>query len=221
MFLSGKVSDITSGQQLITETFTSSTTWTAPAGVTNLISAEGKGSDDTEGSWTSYFVNIFVGPSCSSGSQLGSTLPWSTVIAQMDSMVSAANQVTTNSAGATGYSGIWNYSYLWCGSQNQWLLGSVFSQNPGETWRRVGTLTNPITGTGNVPTSTYTNYSASGGVLEKFSAGSAGTSATGFGRTFPGGASPTTFTNVTVTPGQSYTLSIPSPGGYISIKYYQ
>lgn len=221
MFLSGKVSDVTSGQQLITETFTSSTTWTAPAGVTNLISAEGKGSDDTESYWNGYFVNIFIGPSCGGSSQLGSTLPWSSVISQMDSMVSAANQVTTNSAGATGYSVIWNYSYLWCNTQNQWLLGSVFSARTSERWRRVGTLANPITGSGNVPTSTYTNYSATGGTLERFIEGTAGTAATGFGRTFPGGASPTTFTDITVTPGQSYTLSIPSPGGYISISYYQ
>jgi hypothetical protein len=51
-----------------------------------------------------------------------------------------------------------------------------------------------------------------------------GDSTTGFGKTFPGGyggpASPATYNEVAVTPGQSYSLVIPS-GGSITISYYE
>ena len=49
-----------------------------------------------------------------------------------------------------------------------------------------------------------------------------GASATGFGKTFPGGvggpASTTTYTDVAVVPGTNYTLTIPS-GGSITVSY--
>lgn len=220
MFLSGKVSDVTSGQQLITETFTSSTTWTAPSGVTNLISVEGKGSDGTDAYWSDYFVNLFIGPDCGGNYPEGATLSWSTALGKLDSMISAANQITTSPAGSTGYNVNWLWSFLWCSSQGQWLNFTGYNTNPSETWRRTGTLYNPYSFSGNVPTSTYSNYSAQGGRIEKYIPGTPGSSATGFSRSFPSG-SVTTFTDVSVTPGQSYTLSIPSPGGYITIRYYQ
>lgn len=50
-----------------------------------------------------------------------------------------------------------------------------------------------------------------------------GASATGFGKTFPGGtggaATPVPYNNVAVTPGASYPLVVPS-GGSITITYY-
>lgn len=65
-------------------------------------------------------------------------------------------------------------------------------------------------------------------VFTEYVYGSVGTAATGLSRTFPGGAyvaptgypaSTTTFSNVAVTPGASYSLVIPA-GGQINISYY-
>lgn len=55
-------------------------------------------------------------------------------------------------------------------------------------------------------------------------AATTGASTTAFGKTFPGGAggpaSPTSFTNVTVTGGSSYSIVVPA-GGSLTISYYQ
>lgn len=55
-----------------------------------------------------------------------------------------------------------------------------------------------------------------------YAPGTNGTASTAFGKTFPGGAegpAPTTsYSNVAVTPGQAYPVSIP-PGGYITITF--
>jgi len=63
----------------------------------------------------------------------------------------------------------------------------------------------------------YTDTSGGG------SSPTTGPSATGFGRTFPGGlggaATPTAYSNVPVTPGTSYSITVPS-GGSITITYY-
>lgn len=51
-----------------------------------------------------------------------------------------------------------------------------------------------------------------------------GADSVGFGRVFPGGvgapATPSTYSNVTVVPGQSYSIVVP-PGGSVTISYYQ
>lgn len=197
---------------LTTYTFPSGTsTWTAPTGVTNLISVVGKGANGVAAEWQYNSPQIFTGDSCG-GTSLSPTLAWSTALGQLDTMLSAANTITTNSAGQNATL-LTTYAYLWCNSANEWLLGSQFSDTG--LWRRTGTLSQNYGYTGNVPTNAGSNLygSTSGGYVEFYYTGRNGSDTTGFSLTFPGGtpssttAPTTTFSNVAVTPGTTYTIN--------------
>ena len=159
--------------QLVTVTFTSSAVWPAPAGLTVIDSAVGKGAPGSPGSpdaqsWSAVYDTIFYRKdgtqelSSSSGNGLG-PIP--------------------------GPSGCDPYQPL-----------------PGSDIYN-----------GFVSCVAYSDTSGGG------SSPTTGASATGFGRTFPGGlggaAPPTAYSNVPVTPGTSYSITVPS-GGSITITYY-
>lgn len=208
---------------LTTYTFPSgSSTWTAPTGVTNLVSAVGKGSDGRAAAWRFETPSVFIGDACFAGTSLGPTLAWSTVLGQLDSMFAAANAITTLPVGQTATLQ-YSYAYLWCNNTNEWLLGSAFSSTG--LWRRNGTLSQSYGFTGNVPTNGGSQIygPTSGGSMEFYDTGANGVATTGFGLTFPGGTSSipaaptTTFTNVAVVPGTTYTIS---NSGSLTITYY-
>lgn len=195
---------------LTTYTFPSGTsTWTAPTGVTNLVSAVGQGQDGTAPFWSDYSPNVFIGEECS-GSNISTTLAWSTVLSELDTLFAAANSITTNPAGQTATLQ-WLDAYLWCSATGYWRQGSQFSSTG--LWRRIGTLSQNYGYTGNVTPGTNGNYGPTSGSMQLYLSGGTGASTTGFSLTFPGGtpsattAPTTTFNNVAVTPGTTYTIN--------------
>ena len=235
MFLSGKVSDVTSGQQLITETFTSSTTWTAPAGVTLLTTVSGKGSDGVSDAWLSNQYggaievdtagNFFSDYQNTTGLPNAPYLQWSTVQAAISSKLSDMNsssgeryvyypQITWE----VGYDGTWAQTvnlFNWLGP----ILVRGVITNDGVFSSKSGNVM--PADVGNWYTASYFN------IAERFQSGGTGNSASAFGLTFAGGsysggtgypASTTYYSNVSVTPGTGYTINVPS-GGFVSFSY--
>lgn len=206
---------------LTTYTFPGGTsTWTAPAGVTSLTSAVGKGANGQAAYWLNYDVLVMIGvyQQCL-GTSIGSTLPWSTLNSEMNSQISAVNNITTSSSGGT-YGPFTSRVYNWCSGTSTW--GTYTSTFGSRLYRRTGTFTNPYSGNaGNVPTSTNNNLYGTGGTVETFISATTGSSTTGFSLTFPGGtggiATNTTFNNVTVSPGTTYTIT---NNGSLTITYY-
>jgi hypothetical protein len=111
------------------------------------------------------------------------------------------------------------------------LGGQVVTLDGGTTYGNSGiapanycTAESPYQGNGGVYNYTWTCYDFTDTSHYEVDPATTGSSATGFGKTFPGGtggpASSTSFNNVAVTPGAPYNLVIPA-GGSITISYYQ
>ena len=209
------------------QTFTSSTTWVAPVGVTSLLAVIGKGQDgasDAQGTILAAEVTV----SNSSGGGTNS-LPIS---------ASAAYNTCTQCANAYNVGGFRpayfavnrdfqffsNQTFLWVDNYPYGNTGDFPYYLIAGTWGVVGT---PLSGNLSWP-APYVNYAAAGDIIYP---GGAGANTTGFGYTFTGGgvsgsypdqvgiaASPASYSNVAVTPGASYSLSIPA-SGYITIQY--
>lgn len=218
---------------LITESFTSSTTWTAPLTVSNVVTLSGKGgpgvSDYTQGA-----VQVL-----STGGVVDYSPGEVNAVSPQyfeDFYDYAASFVTTMNTGS-GVStitlpfGIDNSWRIYPDNYNYRIFSLGSMPSGGQTYTYVkGTATLVLTrwGTGLI---TYANSVIIPSIYTSFTEyvyGSVGTAATGLSRTFPGGAyvaptgypaSTTTFSNVAVTPGASYSLVIPA-GGQISISYY-
>lgn len=201
------------GQAGVLTTYTfplATSTWTAPAGVTNLVSAVGKGADGQAPYWGDTTPFIFIGDSCG-GSNISTTLAWSTVLSRLDTLLAAGNTITTNSGGQTATIQ-WLDAYLWCDTDGYWKQGAQYSSTG--LWRRVGMLSENYGFTGNVPTNGGSQiYGATSGSLQFYYSGGTGSPTLGFGLTFLGGtpssppAPTTTFHNVAVTPGTTYTIN--------------
>jgi hypothetical protein len=208
------------------QTFTSSTTWTAPPGVINLIAVIGRGgssSSDSQGS-----INVAnVGVSNSASGSGANSLPISAAAAYNTANICAniynaggyQQAVYAFERSFTFYS---NNTFSWTDS-NTWGTGTFPYYLVAGTWGLVGT---PLSGS--LSYGSYFSYAAAGDVIYP---GSSGGSTTAFGYTFSGAsqsgsypnatgqsATPVTYTNVAVTPGNSYSISVAS-GGSVTIQY--
>jgi hypothetical protein len=208
---------------LTTVTFTSSTSWTAPPGVTNLITASGRGSNGQSDYYQSSNVSGVIVQPLMVSAVLG-PLDWSTPYSDCQTMVNDVN------AGGTGprvvTPGFTTYYYI--SSSNLYVRALV--SNPSYQVNGPAVLINQ-NGSPTSGTVTYAAVSANQGVflcnVDVLYPGPAGTASTGFGETFPGGSSSggtapiTVFNNVSVSPGTSYSIVIPTDNvsPYITIQY--
>lgn len=210
---------VASRRELVTETFTSNATWIAPLGTSSLVSLVGEGQDGTPESTdtreASAQVDSVTGYSSGSGVTAGA-LSWGDFQADNTNAYNAINGGGSGKEAGVVYDG-----YPGTNTYNISLYDVVYS--------------NAVAGTASIVTSE--GWKTSGAVLAGdygFShisytqtytiAATTGADTVGFGKTFPGGvggpASPVTYNNVAVTPGASYSLTIPS-GGSITITYYK
>lgn len=192
------------------KTFTSNEVWTAPAGVTS-INITGKGQDGSPATWTATSISV-MGCTKSSFNQPGGSLT-SKNDAVADGAVSAGAFV-----GGTGERTVSYERVTYTVGPDNLSVRSSFTLS--RTVRGSASVSSGST-SGNIThtPSSLTSVSVS---VESKSGGSTGASATGFGYTFPGGsggaATPATYTNVTVGPGNPYSVVVPS-GGSITITW--
>lgn len=221
--------EFTSGLTLTTVTFTSSTTWTAPSYVSNIVTLSGKGSAGISDSTApADILNSEIGNS------FGVVVPRATATPVYywadfyQKSVDLATQINTGS-GVVAFSS-WEFKNVRADTRSYY-----YDYNPGDIYTTGYAVAGSATVTTTYPTLTGAIYYVSSGwsggsrtLFTQYFYGGAGSDATGISKTFPGGAysggtgypaNTTTFTNVAVTPGASYSLSIPS-GGQISISYY-
>lgn len=200
---------------LTTVTFpVGTTTWRAPSGVTNLISAVGKGSDGSSG-YLYYATSPIIFNVAFGGSGYANPPP------RPDYTISCVNAIV---AFINSYSGL-NY-----------VGGQTFSPTINFTQGIDGTWTTPTSGSTTIGSGWDGNGWIVGGTAsvnsqlggrqvfvdyETYQFPFDGTATTAFGQTFPGGvqapAPTTTYTNVAVTPGATYTIV---NNGALTIQYY-
>ena len=184
--------------------------WTVPTGVTSVSVTGQGGSNGSVTEWRSYpsatpLVSVFL--SCQTSSRT-STLAWSTLQSGHTSDVASANSVTTDTAGANA-SWTTTKGAGWCAADSEWGRGS--SQSISGLLRRTGTFvanTTLMAQSGNISTpSGTTNYSATGGSIEKYDTYVIeGGDSTALGQTFNNGGDQSTVSDIAVTPGQVYSI---------------
>lgn len=212
---------------VVSQTFTSSTTWTAPATVTNLLAVIGKGQDGYGTYQTNTTLSFATITNSGSGSGSNSLpIPWSAVANTTNITVSRFNTTSYNptfTAVDRAFTFYSNNTFSWVDG------GGVFPYYVVTgTWSLQSSSGAPNPPSGNATYGATGGYYASGDYLAP---GGSGANTTGFGFTFPGGgvsgsypnetgnaATPASYNNVAVTPGASYSLSIPD-NGYITIQY--
>lgn len=217
-----------SGGKLITQTFTSNTTWVAPTGVSLLRTMSGYGGAAQPDTYTS---TLFVASNYAS--QFNAAPQPNAPYAQWADLYA---EVTANIAVITGGSGVryatFSQAGVFVNSNDDW--GDVGF--PSSFWIASNTYT--LSTVGSPATSGNITYAGIGGnqagwqlLTPGYNLGYGGAAATGVGKTFPGGTltgsepyrtavAPvtTTFNNVAVTPGVSYPIVVP-PGGSLTITY--
>jgi hypothetical protein len=219
---------------LQTYTFPGGTsTWTAPTGVTSILIATGKGAAGNPSSSGSATNNNFTYVAVSNyySTPTPPYADWSSIYSAATSALAALNaggpgvraaptgiDYYTLSIVSTNYYGVnTGGASLWLGD-SQTITGT-FSLSP---------FNSPLT-SGNV---TYSYVSGGGSGTRSVGwtisvpydyviNATTGASTTGFGKDFPGGyggaASNTTFNNVAITPGVTYTIV---NNGSLTIQYY-
>ena len=202
---------------LTTYTFPSGTsTWTAPAGVTNIVEATGYGADGTAPYWDPTATIGYSGVQELIIGTQNISLNWSTVYSEATAILSSAN------AGGTGtrsYSNANGFIIRFINVGTGLTTGPAYSSSSG-TIRGTATLSAVGSATTSGAVTSYGVWLIS---CEAYDPGTTGTATTGFGKTFPGGtpsspvAPTTTFTNVAVTPGTTYTIV---NNGSLTIGYY-
>lgn len=230
--------EFTSGLSLTTVTFTSNTTWVAPAYVSNLVLMTGHGTNATSDNYsgdtsitTIYRAQreIFSGGS-------STTHDWSEIYNNLQAWISFLNTGTPGTRSAGPIDAFYSNAYSINSDNTYNFFNSPPSPGYGSfRYFQVGTASNQSDFS--VPSSGTITYagtpSGSNQVRIGYNAvylGGDGAAATGVGKTFPGGTYnfstgiggpyPTTnFTNVTVTPSSSYSIVVPS-GASISISFY-
>lgn len=216
------------GPVLYTDTYTSSGTWVAPAGVTSLVLLGGRGADGYGTYQTSTTLDFSDVTSTVSGSGANSLpLAWSGV--------ANTTNITVSRFNTSNYNPTYNYfnrSFVFY-SNNTFSFSDNNQTFPyyvvTGTWSRqsYGSAPNPPSGSA--------SYGADGGYYaygDYLAPGGGGASSTAFGYTFPGGgvsgtypnetgdpASPVSYGSVPVTPGASYPINV-AGGGYVTIQYY-
>lgn len=230
MFAAGKSAN---GGSLITRTFTSNTTWTAPATTGSVLTMSGYGGPATADAYNSNkYLGLFgaVGVSAT-GYPNAPYAQWATVYGYLNDAIAVATASnTTRLAAFAPYSaqyaiGTDDTWQLVTSSGSVWLTSNTYTSTPYRSPQTSGNITySSIVSGGN--TASDWQLSAPG-----YDLGGNGTAATGLGKTFPGGtlsgsepyrttvpATTTTFTNVVVTPGATYSIVVPS-GGSLTITY--
>lgn len=207
-----------------TQTFSSSTTFTTPAGVTNLQSVVGKGQDGTPATAGTYGPSIhhsaLVARVQGFDDDGGATSArfWSWGSSQAD-ISAIRDQINVGGSGSyTSYNiDQYNNGYLKFAVTTSW---TNVSPSSAYTTLSAGWKT-----TGGVLPGDYGTLTVDWEELGPFTSGTpatTGSNTTGFGKTFTGGvggtAATTTYTNVAVTASTAYTIVVPS-GGYITITY--
>ncbi len=197
------------GRQQITQTFTTSGSWTAPDGVT-VVSLVGKGADGvpaTTAPASAAVIDVIYRTDTSTGSGFAT---WGNFQGLVDPVV-----IDINADG----SGSWTQyiAYVWPDGTNELdsFPTSISGAVPGSAyestdagWNTSGAISNSgsnfVSYIVNVPATT-------------------GAQTSGFGKVFPGGvagaaAIPASFPNVPVTPHQLYSYVVPA-GGSLTITY--
>lgn len=211
---------ISGGPELKTRTFTSNETFVVPFGVSQLESLSGKGAaglpPQTITDSRSRIVSSVIAFSSGSGPSTGS-LTWNDFqgdAAAARNIINAGGSGSFSGASYAGFPNTNTYSIgLNTGTFTNAVPGSAYVQNSAG-WKTSGPILVGDDGASEVYWQEYAGTTPA----------TTGASATGFGRTFPGGtggaASTTTFGATAVTGGQSYSVIVPS-GGSITITYYQ
>lgn len=197
------------GRQQITQTFTTSGSWTAPDGVT-VVSLVGKGADGvpaTTASANAAVIDVVYRTDVSTGS---GSATWANFQGLVDPVV-----IDINADGAASWTQY--IAYVWPDGTNELdsFPTSISGAVPGTAdaatdagWQTSGPISNSgsnfVTYTVNVPATT-------------------GAQTSGFGKVFPGGVSgtaaiPASFPNVPVTPHANYPYVVPA-GGSLTITY--
>jgi hypothetical protein len=209
------------GGTLQTVTFTSNSTWTAPTGVSLVTTASGYGAagDPASSGWYSgnggYFAYSLE--STASAGSPSSTPSYADVTGYANASLSSVN-----SSSADRTITFYPVRYLYNPNTN----GTTISyENPVS--KRVRGLGSASSGPWDNTSGTLVKGIGNGWYfsIEQYYETSAttGASSTAIGLTFPGGtggaASTTTYTNTAVTPGNSYSIVVPS-GGSVTLQYY-
>lgn len=214
---------------LTTVTFTSSTSWTAPAGVTNLTTVSGRGSNGQSDYWTPSNITRVWALQHVGGLPNPPYASWATAYSEAQAMVSTLNAsgtgprtitipgprkyLVTNSSPFVDY---------WTEEIDPDYTGYI----NGAAYIVFDPPSTPTSG--NMSYASFPNYYAGFFVYaDVYVTGAAGTASTGFSQTFPGGAASggtapiTVFNNISVSPGTSYSIVIPTdrPDPYITIQY--
>lgn len=205
---------------LQTATFTSSSTWTAPAGVTNLIVLTGAGGTGTPFSEGWYSGNLGTAAYSYETSSTGGSIELTPTYQQVtDYANSVLAQINSSTADRT---------VTW--------VQYVYYTNPTtyKTTIDAPYISRRIRGTATKSYGPWDNSSGQyvlgigngwGMAAEIYSseAATTGGTTTAFGNSYAGGdggaATPVTTNNVAVTPGQAYAISVAS-GGYVTFQYY-
>ena len=217
------------GVTTVTTTFTSSTTWTAPAGVSNLSVVSGRGSNGQSDFWTPANITRVWAEQTPTAEPYAPYASWATAYSEAQNMVNSLNSSGTGPrtitipgskkyrvSNATGYV---DYYGLDVGLDYSGYINNAayIVLDPSST---------PTSG--NMTYASFPYYYAGFFIYaDVLATGPAGTASTGFGQTFPGGAASggtapiTVFNNVAVTPGATYTITIPTDNvsPYITIQY--
>lgn len=207
------------------QTFTSSTSWTAPSSVRLLQTLVGEGTDGTPGDWGAYFDTLHGVARTSVGSS-SDTLDWGPLYASSQAAIDALN-----SGGASPRT-IPNdipYVFHFINTSDEYIPGADYTGiYNGRLVRGVaalGVAGSPLTSGQVLYSELDDGYSGwyVAGSMEIYENGTNGLASTGFGYVFPGGnqgpAVPVTYNNVAVTPNTVYSLVVPS-GGSITISYF-
>lgn len=210
------------GRQKVLTTVTfpgGTTTWTAPFGVTSLVSLVGKGQDGAGGYYyNTEFANQTYNLIKIGGTSLTNPPPPPTIADScVDEIVAFINSYSglqyiggeTFSPTMSVYQSIFD---------STWFYQSYGSTSPSSGWNGGGWV---VGGTGS-----YSNTATSPNIsiqinYQTYSFPYTGANTTAFGYTFPGGveapASTFTYNNVPVTPGSTYTIV---NNGSVTITYY-
>lgn len=220
---------------LKTYTFPAGTsTFTVPAGTTSLVSVTGKGADgSSSGSMGVGSLGNIVTTTSGSGSST-STQDWSNIWAIANSIVAIGSGGTSSSY---KYTGSYTYFYVFHVDSGTNYFSTVASASHDLYCYGTPTVSvsygAPLSG---LVTADYINSIGGTSVISIYtpniiSGGGSGADTTGFGLTFSGGGSsgtfpyitgypapgPTTYNNVAVTPGATYTIV---NSNSLTITYY-
>lgn len=203
---------------LQTATFTSSGSWTAPVGTTNLTvltGAGGSGTPFSEGWYTGNLLAAYSYSTSDTGGSIENTPTYEQVTSYAESVLGDLNSST---ADRTKY---WTvYRYFYNPSTYKTIVESDF------TSRRMRGVVTKYEGPWDNKSGQYVQGIGGGWYMraELYSseAATTGADSTAFGNTYAGGvggaATPVTTNNVAVTPGQTYSISVGS-GGYVTFQY--